>query len=72
MSGESLLRRPWWSSLAVKLFGSYLVVVAVGIGTLVVAASYATPSFFDLRMAQTMGGSGAGMMGRGMGRAIQR
>jgi histidine kinase len=57
--------RPWWSSLAVKLFASYLVVVLVGIATLLVAASLATPSFFDLRMAQMMAGPNSAMMGRG-------
>src|SRR6266545_714903 len=62
--------RVWWASLGVKLFASYLVVVAIGIGTLVVAASLAAPSFFDLRMAQMMGmagpgrGTGVGMMGQ--------
>jgi len=60
----------WWASLGVKLFASYLVVVAIGVGTLVVAASLATPSFFDLRMAQMMSiagpgqGPGVGMMGQ--------
>jgi signal transduction histidine kinase len=68
MPAPDSMARPWWSSLAVKLFASYLVVVLVGIATLLVAASLATPSFFDLRMAQTMGGGqGAGMMGGGMG-----
>ncbi len=62
--------RVWWANLGVKLFASYLVIVAIGIGTLVVAASLATPSFFDLRMAQMMGiagpgrGPGVGMMGQ--------
>jgi signal transduction histidine kinase len=49
----------------VKLFASYLVVVLVGIATLLVAASLATPSFFNLRMAQMMAGPDAAMMGRG-------
>jgi signal transduction histidine kinase len=57
--------RPWWSSLAVKLFASYLVVVLVGIAALLLAASLATPSFFDLRMAQMMSAPDATMMGRG-------
>lgn len=60
--------RVWWRSLGVKLFASYLVVVAIGIATLIVAASLAAPSFFDLRMARMMNGAGAGigmMMGRG-------
>jgi hypothetical protein len=51
---------PWWTSLGVKLFASYLVVVAIGIATLLVAASCAAPSLFDLRMARMMGGGGAG------------
>jgi histidine kinase len=55
----------WWSRLAVKLFASYLAVVAVGISTLLVAASYATPSFFELRMARMTGGQ-SGMMGGGV------
>ena len=63
---ESRSGRPWWSSLGVKLFASYLVVVVVGVGTLVLAASFATPSFFELRMAHMASGEG-GMMGRGMG-----
>ena len=39
------MRRPWWASLGVKLFVSYLVVVAIGIATLLVAASVAAPPF---------------------------
>jgi signal transduction histidine kinase len=49
----------------VKLFASYLVVVLTGIAALLVAASLATPSFFDVRMAQMMGGPDMAMMGRG-------
>lgn len=68
MSTDPVVHRPWWSSLGVKLFVSYLVVVMIGIATLVVAASLAAPSFFDLRMARMMNSGGAGlamMMGRG-------
>ena len=69
--GASL--RSWWAGLGVKLFGSYLIVVAIGIGTLVVAAGLATPSIFDLHMAQMMGNTGPGRgsgMGMGMGQVI--
>jgi two-component system sensor histidine kinase BaeS len=65
--------RPWWAGLGVKLFASYLIVVAIGIGTLVLAAGLATPSIFDLHMAQMMGnarpGRGSGM-GMGLGQVI--
>ena len=67
MSAQSP-RRAWWTSLGVKLFASYLVVVAIGMATLLIGASFAAPSFFDLRMARMMdnGGPGLGMMmGRG-------
>src|SRR6266508_1299132 len=70
MTAKPGTSRVWWASLGVKLFASYLVVVAIGVGTLVVAASLATPSFFDLRMAQMMSiagpgqGPGVGMMGQ--------
>jgi two-component system sensor histidine kinase BaeS len=74
MTVETNKPRPWWASLGMKLFASYVVVVGIGIGVLVVAASLATPSFFDLRMAQMMGnpnpgrgqgaGPGFGMMGQ--------
>jgi histidine kinase len=68
MTADSSSRRLWWASLSVKLFASYLVVVAIGIGTLVVAAELATPSFFDLHMAQMPGNAGRGQgMGMGMG-----
>jgi two-component system sensor histidine kinase BaeS len=70
MNAKSEMPRPWWSSLGVRLFVSYVVVVAIGIATLLVAASFAAPSFFDLRMARMMdnpvGEAGFGMMmGRG-------
>jgi signal transduction histidine kinase len=68
MSSQFRNPRRWCRSLGVKLFASYLVVVAIGIATLVVAASLAAPSFFDLRMARMMNGAGAGfgmMLGRG-------
>ena len=68
MTPQTATRRQWWRGLGVKLFASYLVVVAIGIATLVAAASLAAPSFFDLRMARMMNGAGAGlglMMGRG-------
>ena len=68
MTSQQGVPRPWWSSLGVKLFVSYVVVVAIGIATLLIAASYAAPSFFDLRMARMMNSGGAGlgmMMGRG-------
>ena len=52
MTAESASGRPWWAGLGVKLFASYVIVVAIGIGTLVVAAGLATPSIFDLHMAQ--------------------
>jgi signal transduction histidine kinase len=62
------MHRSWWTSLGVKLFASYVVVVAIGIATLLIAASFAAPSFFDLRMAHMMDGGGASfgmMIGRG-------
>jgi len=60
MTARTGAQRPWWGSLGVKLFASYVVVVTIGIGVLVVAASLATPSFFDLRMGQMMGNAGPG------------
>jgi two-component system sensor histidine kinase BaeS len=66
MSGGGASARPWWAGLGVKLFASYLIVVAIGIGTLVVAAGLATPSIFGLHMAQMMGNAGPGR-GPGMG-----
>jgi hypothetical protein len=77
MIAKSGTSRVWWASLGVKLFASYLVVAAIGIGTLVVAASLATPSFFDLRMAQMMGIAGpgrrqaVGMMGQARRRSAR-
>jgi signal transduction histidine kinase len=68
MTTQHTIPRRWWRALGVKLFASYLVVVAIGITTLLAAASFAAPSFFDLRMARMMNGAGAGvgmMMGRG-------
>jgi two-component system sensor histidine kinase BaeS len=66
MTAGSASGRPWWGGLGVKLFASYLIVVAIGIGTLVLAAGLATPSIFDLHMAQMMGNMGPGR-GPGMG-----
>jgi hypothetical protein len=60
MTVEIGTRRPSWAGLAEKLFASYLLVVMIGIGVLVLAASHAAPSFFDLRMAQMMGNTAAG------------
>ena len=68
MMTQEGIRRRWWRGLGVKLFASYVVVVAIGIATLLAAASFAAPSFFDLRMARMMTGGGAAsgmMMGRG-------
>src|SRR5579859_4152131 len=68
MSSQSRTPRCWWRGLGVKLFASYVVVVGIGITTLLASASFAAPSFFDLRMARMMNGAGAGlgmMTGRG-------
>ena len=68
MSVQPRLQPRWWRGLGVKLFASYVVVVAIGIATLVAAASVAAPSFFDVRMMRMMNGAGGGfgmMMGRG-------
>jgi signal transduction histidine kinase len=69
-------QRAWWASLGVKLFASYLVVVAIGIGTLVVAAGFASPTFFDLRMVHMMdtpaGPGGFGPMSRGNAQMISQ
>jgi signal transduction histidine kinase len=55
-----------WSSLRLKLSLSYLVVVAVGIVTLLLATSLVAPPFFASRMHQLAGGPD-GMMGPGAG-----
>jgi len=73
MTAESAFGRPWWAGLGVKLFASYLIVVVIGVGTLVIAAGLATPSIFDLHMAQMMGNTGPGRgpgMGMGLGQVM--
>ncbi len=57
MTNQPGIRRPWWRALGLKLFASYLVVVAIGIATLLLAASLAAPSFFDVSVARMMNGA---------------
>ncbi len=54
--------RPWWTGLGLKVFASFLVVIAVGVVTLWGAISYAAPTFFELHVAEMLGGAGMGSM----------
>jgi signal transduction histidine kinase len=49
--------------LGPRLFVSYVIVIVVGVGTLVIAAGALSPSFFELHVAQMGPGGMAGMMG---------
>lgn len=65
MSVRSRGRRRW-TGLGVKLFASYLAVIAVGILTLMLAADFIAPTFFTSHMARMVsGGAMERMMGAG-------